>query len=297
MANQKYAQYEKAMTVACINFETTWGDKGANLKKMKEIVTQAADQGNDMIVFPELALSGYECDDSFSMHARNAETIPGPSTEEMAKLAASSNVYVIFGMPERDKSEPGILYISSVVIGPEGILGAYRKIHLSPPPLFTEAECFTGGKELPVFETRFGLIGVQICLDFWLYPELTRILALKGAKIIFNTTASPSAPGKPYFLVQQTGARATENQVYTASANLVGKEIKKSFYGHSAIAGPAPSRLVKIYAEGGEEEEIVSATLNLVIVREQAPWQKNRRSALILEELKKLEEASEAGAP
>lgn len=282
---------ERKVTVAAVNFQTAWGDKRANLEKMKNIVTQAASRGIDMVAFPELALSGYECDEGCHMHKELAEPIPGPSTEEMAKLAAEHNLYVVFGLPEQDSREPTKRYISTAVVGPEGILGAYRKIHLSEPPLFTESECFVGGRELPVFKTRFCPIGIQICYDFWIFPELTRILTLKGAEIVINTTASPAGPGKPYYLVQQTGARATENTIYTISANLVGQERKRSFYGHSAVAGPDPPRPARIFAEGGETEEVVSATLNLEATRwwrQTTGWMRARRAEVILNELKAL---------
>lgn len=284
----KHNRYEDTVTIACINFQTSWGDKAANLAKMKEIVGRAAQQGCNIIVFPELALSGYECDRPCTVHEKTADTIPGPATDEMAKAAAEHNVYIIFGMPEQDKASLKVRYISSALIGPEGLVGAHRKVHLATPPRYTESQCFTGGDDLPVFETRFGPLGIQICRDFWFFPELTRIQVLKGARIIINTTASPSGPGKSFFLTQQTGARACENMVFTASANLVGRELKNSYYGHSTIAGPSSSWHTKIYAQGGEAEEIVSATLNLKLLEwweEQSPWRRDLKHNLILREL------------
>lgn len=296
MAAQRSGMTKKVLSLACVNFHAEWGNKAANLEKMKKMIAQAAQVGNEMIVFPELALSGYECDEGFKMHEATAETIPGPATEEMAKVAAEHDVYVIFGLPERDKDKPKARYISTAVVGPEGILGAYRKIHLSEPPMFSESLCFSPGREVPVFETRYGLIGIQICYDFWIFPELTRILALKGAILVINTTGSPSGPGKSYYLTTMTAARAAENGIYVASANLVGKEVKTSYFGHSSIAGPAPPRRVKLYAEGGEDEEIVSATLNLEIChwwRAQSNWQGAMRADIITEEMKKLKEGTQ----
>ncbi len=189
--------YQETVSVACINFHTAWGDKAANLVKMKSFATDAAKQGNNIIVFPELALSGYECSEdigaqkkSCRMHRESAEVIPGPSTEEMAQLAKTLNVYIISGMPEQDKTNPARRYISSVIIAPERILGAYRKIHLPPWPRFTESLCFSPGDEVPVWETRYGKIGVLICYDFYFFPELARIMALKEATLLINTTAS-----------------------------------------------------------------------------------------------------------
>jgi len=288
-------EYQETVSVACINFHTEWGDKTANLSKIITISETAAHQGNNIIVFPELALTGYECDaDTKSeekpciMHEELAETIPGPSTEEIKRLAQDLAVYIIFGMPEQDKKNKDIRYISSVIVGPEGILGAYRKLHLAPLPRFKESLCFTPGNEVPVWTTKYGIIGVLICYDFYFYPELARIMVLKGASLLINTTASSAGPGKSYFIVQQTGSRATENVVYAASSNLVGKERTNTYSGHSVIAGPLIPRPAFIFAEGGEAEEIVSATLSFPRLRaraKQLDWKRNRQANLINNEL------------
>ncbi len=288
----------ETVSLACINFHPEWGDKAANLAKMKTFVAEAAKQGNNIIIFPELALSGYECSEnigpekkSCKMHQELAEAIPGPSTEEMAGLAKELDVYIIFGMPEQDNINSDVRYVSSVVIAPEGILGAYRKLHLAPWPRFTESLCFSPGDDVPVWQTRYGVIGVLICYDFYFFPELARIMALKEATVLINTTASSTGPGKPYYIVQQTGCRATENLVYAASANLVGKERTKTYYGHSVIAGPHHPKPAFVFAEGGESEEIVSATLSfpkLSAYKELLDWKKGRQSQLINKEMDKV---------
>ena len=104
------------------------------------------------------------------------------------------------------------------------------------------------------------------------------------------SAASASGPGKPYYIVQQTGSRATENLVYAASANLVGKERTKTYYGHSVIAGPHHPRPAYVFAEGGETEEIVSATLSFTDLKsytEKLDWKKNRQFQLINQEMSK----------
>lgn len=264
-------QYENVVTIACVNFNSIWGDKSANLKKIENYIEEAASVGNNVIIFPELALSGYQCSDEFdrgcSMHRDLAETIPGTATDRITELAARWGVYVIFGMPERDKKDPDTLYIAAPVIGPEGLLGVYRKLHLHIAP-FTESKCFHPGDSLPVFETRFGLIGVQICYDFWLFPEASRVLTLKGADIIANPTASASAPGKEEFITHVTRTRGVENMCVAATANLTGKDRTAMFCGHSIIAGGG-WKISEVYAEGGPEEGIVSATVNLQRLRMQ----------------------------
>ncbi|MBI2861032.1 MAG: carbon-nitrogen hydrolase family protein [Chloroflexi bacterium] len=291
---------EDKVSIACVTFSTVWGDKAANLKKMKRYIEDAADKGNDIILFPELSLTGYECGEDVreggcSMHHKLAETIPGPSTGEIAEIARKKGVYVVLGMPERDADDPETRYISAAVVGPEGVLGAYRKIHLMRPP-FTESTCFTSGDSLPVFPTRFGPVGVQICFDFWTFPMLSRVLMLKGARIILNATASPSGPGKETFMVQQTCARGVENMVYTASANLTGKDRTKSFYGHSTIAGRG-WKVTEIYAEGGPEEGIVSATLNMKLLeklRAGSNLEEVDRIDVVIKELEELRKVKSA---
>ena len=253
----------EVVTISCVNYSSVWGDKAANLRKMGNIVEKAADQGSNIVAFPELALSGYECTENCQMHAEQAEMVPGPSTEAMADLSAKKDVYVVFGMPERERSGKGKLYISTAIVGPEGILGTYRKTHPASIPPYREHLCFQPGDSLPVFETKYGKIGIQICADFWYFGEQTRILALKGARILINTSASLVGPGKPYFIVQQSGARATENGIFVATANMTGVEKSAGFCGHSVIVGPLPPRRSHIYAEAGESEEVITATLNL----------------------------------
>ncbi len=279
---------EKSVTLAVVNYKSVWGDKAANLNKMKSIVTRAAAEKNDIIVFPELALTGYDNDNELSMHHNNAEVIPGPATEDMAALAKKLNVYVIFGMPEQDKARPDIYYIAAALVGPEGVVGAYRKIHLASPPRFTETKEFVGGDQVPVFDTRFGKIGIQICRDFWFYSDLSKILALKGARIIINSCGSPAGPGKDAFIVGQTAGRATENTVVAASSNLVGKEFVTTFAGKSCIVGANPPRLVQVLAEGGDGEEVVSATINLERLdayRAGGDWARDRRGDVIAREM------------
>lgn len=262
-----HKEYEKVVTVAAINWKGEWGNKSANLEKIKAKVREARQLGVNMVCFPELALSGCECGEETrreskpcSMHTEAAEIIPGPATEEVAKLAKELDVYVIFGMPERDSKDPKVHYNSAVIVGPEGLVGSYRKLHLAGPPVWVENFCFQTGSELPVFETKYGLIGVLVCADFWCFPELSRILTLKGARLIFNLTAALALPGNVDVMTHVTAARAMENITYTVSANHVGAEGPLPYYGHSTIAGIQTPECCKIFAQGGDAEEIVWAT-------------------------------------
>ena len=292
MIPEHYQQYESTVTLGCVNYQSIWNDKAASIGKVKKLIGEAAGQGIDILVFPELSLSGYESNEGNTMHREFAETIPGPVTEEIAQLTRKLDIYVILGMPERDPDNADTCYISCPLLGPEGFVGNYRKLHLGTPPLFRESLCFTGGNRVPVFETRYGPIGIQICADFWVFPELSRILMLKGARIIINSTASMNMPGRPFYITSMTAARATENMVYTASANLVGKERTLSYYGHSTIAGPAFPRFSHIYAQAEDKEEIISATLSFARLhrfREAVSLDKLRRSDVIQDEFNRLD--------
>jgi predicted amidohydrolase len=260
--------YAQTVTLAAVNWKGEWGNKRANLDKMKAKVRDAAQMGVDMICFPELVLTGYECGEEAkaeqkpcAMHTELAETVPGPSSEEMAQLAKELDVYVVFGMPERDADDEGKRYISAVLVGPEGVLGRYRKMHLATPPVWTEYFCFAPGSELPVFETRYGPVGLQICADFWMYPELTRIMALRGARIIFNPVGSAVSPGKLSMIANLPAAISQSTQVYVVTSNHTGKEKSLTYYGHSTITGPGFPKFFKVLTEGEGEEEIVWATV------------------------------------
>jgi predicted amidohydrolase len=311
MIPKEYIKYEQTVSVACVSFSASWGDKSANLERIKTFVVEASKQGNNLIIFPECALTGFECADDVKqtmgpcqMHREAAETIPGPSTEELAKLARELGVYIIFGMPERDKMNPKIHYNSTAVIGPEGIIGASRKLHLGLPPWVNEGICFTQGDELKVFETTYGPIGVLLCYDFLLQPELPRLLMLKGALLIAVPSASGTGPGKMESYIHRIIARAAENLIYCAVSNAVGTDRHKSYFGHSCIAGPgsvtpgALPQYAQLYASGTwQNEEIVSATLNfekLHRIREICHLKEGRRADLLLDEFKKLMESEKA---
>ncbi len=145
-------------------------------------------------------------------------------------------------MLERDGD---LLYNSAVLVGPDGLVGSYRKTHLP----FLGVDRFTApGDELPVYDTPLGRIGLEICYDLR-FPEATRTLALKGAEIVAHPTNFPLAARVQTELI--TVARAAENRIFLLTANRVGKERRGEFCGWSQIVDPYGRRL----AEAGETEE------------------------------------------
>lgn len=270
------------VAVAVVNFHDMWGHKEKNLEKMKSFIERAAKKGANFVVFPELGLTGYEDDENGTMHKESAETIPGPSTEELGNQAKKCNIYVAFGMPERLKEEPLKIYNSAAIIGPKGkVLHVYRKAHPWIPEF---AWCIKGPGEYEPVETEFGLVGLMICYDTYIYPEVARILALKGARLLFNLTAAPSYEGWELvsYMINQVKARSIENLLYVASANLVGKEKELEFVGNSLITGPNYPATTYMYAgpASGKDEELLIAKLDfgkLDEMREAIPHFKDRR--------------------
>jgi predicted amidohydrolase len=280
MIPPEYLAFEQTVTVGCANFERG-STKAESLARMEADIREAASQGIDIITFPELALTGtIDCSCRFEggacpAHREIAETVPGPATHYVAALARELDLYVVFGMAESDPANESVLYNAAAVIGPEGILGTYRKVHLGTLPWRTEGITYRPGTSLPLFATRFGPIGVLICNDFWFNPELSRILMLKGARLLLNPSGTFAGNGKRDYAVHTTAVRAQENLVYAASANLVGGPERADFssshldhprnddyLGHSVIAGPAFPRFSQVYVEAGDTTELVSATLS-----------------------------------
>ena len=284
MIPERYASYEKVVTLGAVNLATVPGDKAANVASIEANMREAAAQGVDILAFPEEALVGADdcagCaagDRACDAHHALAETVPGPATERIAELARELDLYVAVGLAERDAEDPTRLYNAAAFIGPEGIQGTYRKLHLGSKPWVTEGITFAPGDAIPVFETRFGPVGVIICYDFWFNPELTRLLALKGARIVLNCCATFSGPGKLEYMRNTTQTRAQENLCYVVSANhaMQGSDVAGSydasnldtarishFLGHSTIAGPDFPAFSKLYAEAGDGPGMVSATLS-----------------------------------
>lgn len=314
------------VTVATVNFSPVFGDAKATLDKMTSNVIEAAAQGADLVVFPELALFGCggctECgaiEAACEKHLQLAETVPGPSSLALAELAHEHDLYIVFGLHERDAEDPTKLYNAAAVVGPEGVMGSYRKVHLGEPPWVTEGLTFQPGTSLPLFQTRFGPIGVQICYDFWFNPELTRLLALKGARMIVCPVGSFAGPGRDDSMRATALSRAQENLVHVVVSNSVGgpgtreagysgaaltEALRPDHYvGHSMIAGPAFPRFGRLVAEAGSLEEITVATLNLQQqdrfqkVFDYRRWRKGRLSSaskLIADEFAALADESDS---
>jgi predicted amidohydrolase len=266
-----------AITVGCVNFEAVARDKHATLEKLVAIVADAAHQGCDLVIFPELALNTWgqcgECAEQHQpcdWHLAEAEPADGPSCRAIIDAAAAHGIHVIYGFEEADPDDRGVLYNSANVVAPGGLVGTYRKLHLGIP---LETDRFTPGDALPVFETALGPIGISICYDFYNNPELCRVLAFKGARLLVNPTGRSDLPRAREHLEQVTLVRAQENLVFAASANRVGESHgPPAWAGGSVIGGPLFPGFPTVLAQAGTGEELITAHLDFVELAKWYDW-------------------------
>lgn len=230
------------------------GDVAGNLAGCLARLDEAASAGCDLVVFPECALTGYMFDDPEAAR-RCAEPIPGPSTNALAAACARTGLHCVVGMLEADA---GALRNTAVLLGPDGLVGRYRKSHIA----CLGVDCFTvpGDEPYAVFDTPIGRIGLEVCYD-WRFPEISRVLALQGAEIIAHPTNSPvQAREVAEFM---TRARACENAVFFLTANRCGREGGATFFGWSQIVDPGGRRI----AEAAADEALVVCDLDLDLAR------------------------------
>lgn len=222
-------------------------DKERNISRTIELLEQAVREKAELIVLPELCTSGYNFK-SLKEATSVSEPIPnGLTTRRWVKFAEENNVYLIGGLCE---SAGNSLYNSAIMVGPEGYVGTYRKVHL----WHKEKIWFKAGNRFKVFNTLLGKIGVMICYDNY-FPETTRILTRIGADIVCQPTATQQD-----FDLLINHVRSAENAIFIGTANLVGKERDIRFVGQSQITNPQGKILVK---ETEEQESVLTADINI----------------------------------
>lgn len=235
--------------VALAQISCKQGDKAENTRKIEKNVTYAKTQGAELVIFPELSLTGYTLrDQSYEL----AETIPGPSTSILEEMAKKANVHIVVGMPELSEKTQSTIYNTAVLVGPSGFIGKYRKMYLPTHSVFEEKRYFRPGYQTAAFDTELGKIGLIICYDVF-FPEVSRLTRLKGAQLIVCISASPAV--RRAFFETLTAARAIENTAFLAYVNLVGIEDGLQFWGGSRLIGPNGKILVN--AKYDEEDLVV----------------------------------------
>ena len=254
----------KVATVT-LNVDAKGDPKATNADKMCSYIDKAADQGAELVCFPESAVYGFGCSsveeligvfgpEEMEKYWLQCEPVEGGATfEAISAKAKEHNVYVIYNTYEKDELRPDIIRNTDYLVGPEGLVGRYYKVHLPG----TEQLVAAMGGEFPVFDTRIGKIGMITCYDL-AFPEAARALAVKGANIIVAPTGWPYAEqSEDDILYRQLRSfawiRAMENGVFMITSNTAGL----GSCGHSEIISPEGT----ILAVTGWEEEMVVADL------------------------------------
>ena len=225
-------------------------ERDSNLEQAKTLIQSAAADGANIVCLQELFTTRYFCQTENHVHFELAESIPGPTTEELAAAARQNSIVVVAGLFERRAA--GLFHNSAVVMDADGSLaGIYRKMHIPDDPYFFEKFYFTPGDlGFRTFETQFGRIGVCICWDQW-FPEAARLTALSGADILVYPTAigwleeDRTQFGASQLDAWQTMMRshAIANGIFVVAANRVGTEDNVQFWGSSFICDPYGNRL------------------------------------------------------
>jgi predicted amidohydrolase len=235
------------MRLAIVQTKPAFGKNEVNIHTATEQMRKVP---ADLYVLPELFNTGYNFS-TLDEVDRVAEKADGATFRAMIGFAQRNSCYIAYGFVERADH----MYNSAAIVGPSGLLGVYRKVHL-----FDRENLFfrPGNLGFPVFDLPFGKVGLMICFD-WMYPEAARSLALKGAQLI----AHPSNLVMPY-CPDAMITRCLENRVFAATADRVGRENRNGvdiqFIGTSEIVSPGGEVLVRL---GREEESVAVAEINL----------------------------------
>ncbi len=269
-------------TVSLAQIEIAALDPEGNRAKILEIAEVEARAGSRLIVFPELATTGYvepmmpgapvglglsNFPDYATRLQEIGETLEGPTVSGLTAIAKQHGACIVVGMALRDPAVAGQMSNASVLVAAAGPLAVYHKVHLWQ----NEKLLFAPGREFAVTPTPMGKIGMQICYDIR-FPEATRALALGGAEIVTSIWASfrPDEETEsklkleleldPAQFRHRAYMRAQENGVFFVSCNRVGQQSGYQFMGHSVVAAPDGRILA---AADCEDEEILRAEIDL----------------------------------
>jgi beta-ureidopropionase len=246
----------KEFVAACVQIAITPNDVQANVEKGVTWLRKAVSEYQaELVVFPETVTTGYETALTPQELWDLVDEAPGRITQDIQTAAKELGVHVVWPSYRRG-AERGVVYNAAILIGPDGeIIGIYDKTHPAPWERTEGGGWATVGKRADVFETALGRIGMIICYDGD-FPELSRLLAVKGAEIIVRA----SALQRSYDIWYITNcARAYDNHVYLVASNLVGPDASGNYgFGHSMIVNPIAWRL----AQARGSEEIIAAKLD-----------------------------------
>lgn len=244
------------------------GNPTANFEKAVGLIRSAAQKGARIICLPELFRSLYFCDVEDYANFDLAESIPGPSTESLGKLAKELEVVIVASLFE--KRTGGLYHNTTAVLDADGsYLGKYRKMHIPDDPGYYEKFYFTPGDlGYKVFNTRYGKVGILICWDQW-YPEAARLTSLMGAEVLFYPTAigwhkdQDNATNDEQYQAWQTIQRShsVANGIPVVSVNRTGMEGDMKFWGGSFITN-AFGRIMHQASHDQEEVHVEKVDLS-----------------------------------
>jgi len=222
--------------IAAVQLDVEFAHRKANLARIESVLEETVAAGAALTVFPECCVTGY-CYESRDEALAAAEEIPGSTTKRLAALCRRLDTHMVVGLIEVEGHR---LFNACVLLGPEGVAGRYRKIHL--PSLGVDRFVAPGDHPFAVHEAAGMRVGMNICYDGG-FPESSRVLSLLGADLIVLPTNWP--PGAECMVQHAVNARAMENHVYYLAANRIGAERGFRFIGHSKICAPDGSVLAE----------------------------------------------------
>ena len=248
---------EDSLTLAVVDFQPTWGDVEANVAQMEDFVAQAAEAGVNLLLFPEMCVTGYvssddETDDDSRMCIEAAEGTDGEVAAKFSQLAQDTGMWIVYGNTEPIEGDDAHAYNAAFVCSPAGGVATYRKIH----PV--EGAWCTPGDTPLILDTAWGKVGVDICYDTYAIPELERYYAAQGCRLLLNPTATSrgfnSETGETelwqWYFDSRVKNIATRDQIFVASANLAAYDGSHyTFPGGSCAWGPTGSDGSDVFAE------------------------------------------------
>ncbi len=245
------------------------GAREQNMARAEQMIREAASKQAQIVLLPEVFHELFFITDLNTGYFDRAEPIPGPITEVMQRLARELEVVIV--APIYERVGRSVYYNSAAIIDADGsLLGVYRKNHIPLNTIFYEKLYFKPGNlGYPVFDTRYGKVGLLICHDRH-YPEGARALALNGAEILLIPSATPDKSLSRKVWEKELCAHAIFNEYFVAGLNRTGQEGNYFYYGHSVAFDPTGEML----AQAGTDEEIllVDCDLDLINQRRRA-WQ------------------------
>lgn len=243
----------------------TFDPRDDNLERGVAAIRRAASEGAQLAVFGEMYLSGYRTDEYLWKYGTVIDP-PDRHVQALMQVAKETGLHVIMGAATFGRFVPGDVYNSSIFVGPDGLIGVYRKTHVAAFPYskgISMERCFySPGHELPVFDTAIGRIGIHICYDIT-FPEVARTQALKGAELLVNSSAS--AAGFEEFWDHALFMRAAENASWYMVCSVVGEQRGDVLFGGSRVVDPTGH---VIAAGKMNEEDFLVADIDLRLARQ-----------------------------